>query len=153
VVERIVSGGQTGADRGALDAAIELGIETGGWVPRGRRAEDGSIPERYSALVEASSEDYDHRTKLNVRDSDATLILSHGPLSGGSELTLRSARSMQRPVLHLDLDATPRETAIQQLREWLTEVAPRTLNVAGPRASSDPLISRAARDVLLAALR
>jgi hypothetical protein len=78
LIAKIVSGGQTGADRAALDVAIGLGIATGGWVPRGRRAEDGAVPGRYVGMDETESPDYAERTRLNVRDSDATLILAFG---------------------------------------------------------------------------
>ena len=101
---KIISGGQTGADRAALDFALASGIPIGGWVPRGRLAEDGRIPERYAGLVETESADPAVRTARNVRDSDATLILSHGPLDGGSLLTHREATRAGRPVLHLDLE-------------------------------------------------
>ena len=88
-IDRIVSGGQTGADRAALDVAVELAIDCGGWVPRGRLAEDGVIPDRYAGLVEADDERPAVRTALNVRDSDATLILSHGELTGADFVTFR----------------------------------------------------------------
>ena len=104
MIERIVSGGQTGCDRAAFDAALELGIPLGGWVPRGRLDEDGVIPVRYPNLREAESADPAVRTECNVRDSDATLLISHGPLVGGSALTARLADQMGRPHLHLDLD-------------------------------------------------
>lgn len=149
---KIVSGGQTGADRAALDAALELGIEVGGWVPRGRRAEDGRIPARYPGLVETESEDPALRTARNVRDADATLLVSHGPLAGGSALTRRCAQELGRPCLHLDLDAESLADAVQRLRAWLAERAPRVLNVAGPRASGDPEIYAATRALLRAAL-
>src|SRR5687768_672118 len=89
-VMKLISGGQTGADRAALDVALELGIDHGGWVPKGRSAEDGPLPGRYR-VRETPSEDRAERTKRNVADSDATLLISHGPLTGGSELTRRSA--------------------------------------------------------------
>ena len=92
---RVISGAQTGADRDAFDAAIETGTDYGGWIPKGRLAEDGVIPEQYSNLVETDSEVYSVRTKLNVRDSDATLILSHGPLTGGSLYTEQKARNLK----------------------------------------------------------
>ena len=91
MVTKIVSGGQTGADRAALDAALEVGFATGGWIPRGRRAEDGAVPERYGNLVETESDAYEPRTELNVRDSDATVIFSFGPAFGGSALTAPSS--------------------------------------------------------------
>mgnify|MGYP003793290687 CR=1 FL=1 len=92
MIKKIVSGGQTGVDRAALDVAMQLGIPVGGWCPRGRRAEDGRIPDSYP-LREASSVNYAKRTELNVRDSDGTLILSGGPLTGGTALTESLARS------------------------------------------------------------
>lgn len=150
---RIVSGGQTGADRAALDVALALGLEVGGWVPKGRRAEDGRIPERYPNLRETDSEEPAERTLRNVRDSDATLLLSHGPLAGGSLLTLAEAQRTGRPVLHLDLDAVPASSAARRLRTWLEEHRIATLNVAGPRASEDPAIAGATAAALRAALR
>jgi len=148
IVRRIVSGAQTGADRAALDAALELGVETGGWVPRGRKAEDGVIPDRYPNLRETPGEDYETRTRWNVRDSDATLILSHGPLSGGSKFTESVAQSLGKPVLHVDLAVTPAAKAAAVIREWLSGLAGDTLNVAGPRASNDPAIYPEARNIV-----
>ena len=152
-LEKIVSGGQTGADRAALDFARANGLDVGGWVPKGRFAEDGRIPEHYLGLLEADSADPAVRTALNVRDSDATLILSHGLLAGGSLLTLQEATRTERPVLHLDLDQVSTASAAAQLRRWLATVRPRILNVAGPRASEDPRIASATEAVLRAALR
>jgi hypothetical protein len=152
LVEKIVSGGQTGADRAALDFALAGGLRVGGWVPRGRLAEDGRIPDRYAGLTETESADPAVRTARNVRDSDATLILSHGPLSGGSRFTLEEANRTGKPVLHLDLDRLPRASAAERLRRWLSEVRPAILNVAGPRASRDPRIASATAEVLAAGL-
>lgn len=149
---RIVSGGQTGADRGALDAALELGLETGGWVPRGRLAEDGVIPDRYPNLREAESGAPAVRTELNVRDADATLIVSHGALIGGTALTEKLAVQLGRPLLHLDLDRLPEPNASTALRDWLSERRPDTLNVAGARRSEDPKIHDAVRRLLVMAL-
>ena len=151
MLEKIVSGGQTGADRAALDFARATGLQTGGWVPRGRVAEDGRIPEHYVGLEETDSDDPAVRTALNVRDSDATLILSHGPLAGGSLLTFQKATRPERPVLHLDLDQVSIVSAAAQLRRWLATVRPRILNVAGPRASEDNRIASDTEAVLRAA--
>ena len=153
MVRKIVSGGQTGTDRAALDFALAHGYEVGGWVPKGRLAEDGPIPGRYPGLRESDSPDPAVRTALNVRDSDATLILSHGPLTGGSLLTFREATRAGKPVLHLDLDAIPSTQATRVLREWLASQRPNVLNVAGPRASGDPWIAEATEAVLRGALR
>ncbi len=100
-IDRIVSGVQTGADRAALDFAINHGLPHGGWCPKGRRAEDGRIPPRYQ-LVETPSKDYEQRTRWNVRDSDATLIISKSPqLTGGSAYTRRCAEQLDRHCLHV----------------------------------------------------
>jgi hypothetical protein len=147
VVRRIISGGQTGADRAALDVAIALGIEQSGWVPRGRWAEDGPLAPRYQ-VREASSSHLADRTELNVRDSDATLILSHGPLTGGSALTLFLAQERGKPVLHVDLVKHDEASATRLATVWIAEVRPAVLNVAGPRASIDPLIYDAVSRVL-----
>ena len=152
MLDKIVSGGQTGADRAALDVAIELGIATGGWVPHDRRAEDGKIPARYAGLIETETDTYEHRTALNVRDSDATLIFHYGPPSGGTALTLRLARSSSRPYLAVDLDAVSEDDAAEQVRTWLTSRGIRVLNVAGPRASREPRIAVAVANVLRRAL-
>jgi hypothetical protein len=133
----IISGGQTGADRVALDVAIELGIPHGGWVPRGRCAEDGRLDDKYQ-VQETPSGEVAERTEWNVRDADATLILSHGPLTGGSALTLALARQHRKPCLHLDLNECDESTALGEIRQWLSDVRPAILNIAGPRASTDP---------------
>jgi hypothetical protein len=142
---RIVSGGQTGVDRGALDAAVALGIECGGWCPRGRLAEDGRIPRRYP-LVECETSDYPVRTERNILDSDATLILCRGPLSGGTKLTRDLARRRGKPCLVVDL-AYP--TDAQRVRDWLVDFQVETLNVAGPRESLSAGISRQASKFLV----
>jgi hypothetical protein len=153
MLEKIVSGGQTGADRAAWDFALANGFRVGGWVPKGRVGEDGAVPKRYLGLLETDSADPAVRTALNVRDSDATLILSHGPLAGGSLFSLREATRAAKPVLHLDLDQLSLASAGLSLRRWLAAVRPRVLNVAGPRASEDPRIASATEAVLGAALR
>lgn len=121
-------------------------------MPKGRLAEDGPIPPSYPGLVETESVDPAVRTVLNVRDSDATLVLSHGPLAGGSLLAFEEATASGKPVLHLDLDDVSRDAAAELLRGWLVEVRPGTLNVAGPRASEDPAIAAATGALLRSAL-
>ena len=147
-IRKIISGGQTGVDRAALDAAIELGIACGGWCPKGRPSEQGPIPDHYP-LTETPSADPAQRTEWNVRDADATLIIARGKLTGGAALTRRLARSTERPCLVID-DAG--ETSAAAVRAWLNEHAVRTLNVAGPRASTDPQIYELARQLLRSAL-
>lgn len=149
IPERIVSGGQTGADRAALDAAGELGIPSGGWVPKGRRAEDGPIPTRYEGLRETSSDSYEERTELNVRDSNATVVFTIGPPTGGSAFTSALARATGKPLLEIDLANCPPEEAAARLRAWLEGVSPRILNVAGQRESSAPGIARTVTQILL----
>lgn len=145
----IVSGGQTGVDRAALDTALQLGLHCGGWCPRGRRAEDGPIPERYP-LRETPTASYPQRTEWNVRDSDGTLVLHRGRLRGGTALTLRLARRLGRPALAVDLSAAPRAEAV---REWIRREGIATLNVAGPRESEQPGIHAQAAAFLRRLLR
>lgn len=143
--DRVISGGQTGVDRGALDAAMELDLPHGGWCPRGRLSEDGAIPPRYR-LTELDSPDYRERTERNVVDSDATLILSPARPTGGTELTRRFARRHARP----HLVASPYDPGAEQtVRDWLDAFRPATLNVAGPRESNHPGVARAVREFLL----
>ncbi len=149
MIERIISGGQTGADRGALDAAIAAGVPHGGSCPRGRRAEDGPIPDRYN-LVETASREYAARTAANVCAADATLLVTRGRPRGGSALTAEIARQRGAPLCHIDLDREPDPAAA--LVSFLRSRAPRTLNVAGPRESNCPGISRDTRALLLDAL-
>ncbi|MBU4273516.1 MAG: putative molybdenum carrier protein [Planctomycetes bacterium] len=146
---KIISGGQTGVDRGALDAAIELGMNHGGWCPQGRTAEDGRIPDRYE-LRETDSSDYPVRTERNVLDGDATLILCRCPLSGGTELTLRLAEQHRRPRLVVDLDGGVEPA---EVRRWLEDNAVEVLNVAGPRESQSPGIADRAREFLVRMFR
>lgn len=147
-IQKVVSGGQTGADRAALDAAMEAGIHYGGWVPKGRLAEDGKIPVGYDSLTECDSRDYVARTELNVENSDATLIVSHGPLTGGSKLTQDLCRKHRRPYLHIDLRELDESEAAEELSDWLRTIGCRVLNVAGPRASEDPNIYGAVKRLL-----
>lgn len=147
----IVSGGQTGADRAALDFAIEHGIPHGGWCPRGRLAEDGPIPPQYQ-LRETPSRKYALRTEWNVRDSDATVVFSIAASpQGGTKLTLDLARRLGKPVLHLSRDRGQAD-ADSQIREFITEHAVRILNVAGPRASQEPEIDAFVVHVLQSSL-
>lgn len=146
---KIVSGGQTGADRAALDAAITLDLPYGGWLPRGRKTEDGSLPLHYM-LQEMDSENYRDRTEQNVIDSDGTLIATYGPLTGGSALTESMTLLHDRPCLILDFELVPDDKAVIALETWLKRYAVKTLNVAGPRTSKEPRIYQAVCDLLLA---
>lgn len=136
---KIISGGQTGADRAALDVAIELGIPHGGWVPKGRKTEDGRLGEKYM-LKETTAIDYAQRTEFNILDSDATLIISHGKIKGGTALTQQLAAKHHRPCLHIDLDTIEVYQAIEIIDTWINTRGIQVLNVAGPRSSEDPHI-------------
>ena len=142
--KKIISGGQAGVDRAALDAAITFDIPHGGWCPRGRIAEDGRIPDRYR-LMETDSSDYAVRTEQNVLDADATLILCRGEPRGGTLLTIRLAQRHGRPHRVVDLDRPARP---EDVCDWLSANEVDLLNVAGPRESQSPGIAAAAEEFL-----
>jgi hypothetical protein len=148
----IVSGGQAGADRAALDFAIAAGLPHDGWCPRGRLAEDGPLAARY-ALRETETDRYAERTRLNVRGSDGTVVLTLMPeLTGGTKLTAEIAAELSKPLLHLCAAATgPLEAAVS-LRQFIAEHRIARLNVAGPRASQEPQIGAFVQAVLSSAL-
>jgi hypothetical protein len=139
-IDKIISGGQTGADRAAFDFALEKGIEIGGFVPRERWAEDGEISPQYPNLLETRAKNPARRTELNVKYSDATLILSHGKLTGGSRKTRQLAEKLNKPFLHLDFDEMNLDEAVFKAKRWLESVNCQELNIAGARASKDPRI-------------
>ena len=147
MLKKIISGGQTGADQAALDVAIQLGIPHGGWIPKGRITEKGTLPDKY-LLREMPDSSYARRTEQNVIDSDGTLIISHGSLTGGSELTLKFAQKHNRPWLHLNLNRMLAVRAAHQMNIWLKKHDIQVLNVAGPRASHDPLIYEATANII-----
>jgi hypothetical protein len=136
-LKKIVSGGQTGADRAALDAARHARLETGGFVPAGRWTEDGPIPATYTGLTETESGDPAARTRLNVVNSDATLVFTHGPPVGGTKLTIAFAKELEKPLLHIDLSNIDPDKAVAEAAEWLRSNKIGILNVAGPRASEE----------------
>ena len=139
MIKRIISGGQTGADRAALDFAIKMDLPHGGWVPKGRMAEDGPLPEKYQ-LQEMPTQNYPKRTEQNVIDSDGTLIITHGNLTGGSRLTKEFAENQKKPCLNVDLNQMVEYEAAVHIDDWAQELGIEVLNVAGPRASKDPEI-------------
>ncbi len=118
MITKIISGGQTGADRGGLDAAIHCDLPHGGWCPRGRIAEDGVIPSKYQ-LNEMASPEYLPRTKANVFDSDTTVIFTYGPLKGGSLKTATYAHHLEKPWHEVDLSRTTTKAAIREIMRWL----------------------------------
>ena len=144
---KIISGGQTGVERAALDVAIKHKIPHGGWVPKGRLAEDGIIPAKYD-LKEILLENHPLQTEQNVIESDGTLIISHGPLTGGPAMHVKIALKHRRPNLHIDLDDTEIFMASVLILNWLKANRIETLNVAGPRLSEDPRIYRHVKAVL-----
>ncbi len=164
-ITHIVSGGQTGADRGGLDVAIELGIPHGGWCPKGRKAEDGPIPDKYR-LEEMGTDSYVARTEANVVNSDATIVFANKRATGGSLQTLEFCRKHGKPYLHIALEDVSRERAVEKLLAWLSgdpaynayedyEARPSAecvLNVAGSRESESPGIRQQVRDIMLGAL-
>jgi hypothetical protein len=147
MIQKIISGGQTGADRAALDFAIKHNLPYGGWVPKGRKTEDGTLPEKYH-LQEMPTGQYSKRTEQNILDSDGTLILSHGLLTGGSALTTSFAERHRKPWIHIDLQTTPSPEAARMIQEWIGRNGIKIMNVAGPRKSKDPTIYQAVMELL-----
>ena len=152
ILEKIISGGQTGADQGALDGAIACGFPHGGSIPAGRKTEAGMLPLSYR-MTELESDSYSDRTEQNVIDGDGTLILSHGPLTGGSALTEKIAQRLQKPCLHLDFSRLDLGEAGATAAAWVEASDIKVLNVAGPRASSDPRIYEITRDLIILLLQ
>jgi hypothetical protein len=154
-VTRIISGGQTGVDRGALLAARDLGLMRGGWAPRGWRAEDGAIPAEFrDGMKESRAWYYPYRTRLNVEDGDGTLVLSFEELTAdsGSMLTTQIARKLGKRCLHMTIDKMQHSVGAAIVRGWLMGSEIRVLNVAGPRESKAPGIQEQSRAVLVALL-
>jgi len=138
-IPKIVSGGQTGADRAALDWALSHCVPCGGWCPKGRKAEDGPIDAKYP-LKETPSASYLQRTEWNVRDSDATVLFSiESKLTGGSLKTVEFARAHNKHCLHL---RARDQAAAERLKAFVEEHGVKVLNVAGPRASKEPEVGQ-----------
>ena len=149
---KIISGGQTGVDRGALDAALEAGIDCGGTCPAGRKAEDGVIPEKYP-LTAFNSTVYSNRTRQNVIDSDATLIIHFGQLQGGTAFTRQCCIDENKPYLVLDASMADQDDLIQHILNFIRQNRIQVLNVAGPRASKVPSAQEKTRILLKAVLQ
>lgn len=146
MISKIISGGQTGVDRAALDAAMALNIKHGGWCPKGRLAEDGIIPERY-ALTETSSNIYQQRTRMNVRDADATLIIIKNGIWGtGTNFTKNVCNELKKVFFLIDVDKV---AEVDKIRLWLNSHNINILNVAGNRESTTPGIYDCAFNLLL----
>ena len=164
-ITQLISGGQTGADRGGLEAALYCKVPHGGWCPKGRLAEDGPIPDKY-LLQEMTTKDYLRRTEANVVDSDATVVFTYGLPSGGSLRTVEFARKHAKPYEQVDLLHTSRETAVKTLADWLggdgendyedyEAIPPGSciLNVAGSRESKAPDIELLVMQIMIDVLR
>jgi hypothetical protein len=139
MIKKIISGGQTGADRAALDFALKYYIPYGGWIPKGRIAEDGPLPEKYQ-LQEMPTASYPKRTEQNVIDSDGTLIFSRGKPTGGTDYTRKMVLKHKKQLLHIDLNLRTSYDAAHLLSSWIDLQHIKILNVAGPRASKDQAI-------------
>jgi hypothetical protein len=135
-VKKIISGGQTGADIAGVDAAISCGIPYGGWLPKGRKTENGTVPEKYTDFYVMTRGGYPKRTEQNVIDSDGTVIFTYGKLTGGSSLTKKYAVKNNRPWLHIDLES--RKDPVLKIKDWIIEWDIKVLNVAGKSASKAP---------------
>ncbi len=144
---RIVTGGQTGADRGALQAALDRGVPCGGWCPDGRQAEDGEIP-AFFPVRELPGGDYAERTVRNARDADAICVVRFGETDPGSKLATAACRREDKPYLYLDAHETEADDAAMQLLEFVKSNNVKTLNVSGPRASLHPAAEAWTRAVL-----
>lgn len=134
---KIISGGQTGVDRAALDVALEMNVEHGGWCPKGRLAEDGCIKNRY-CLRETKTSDYETRTEKNVTSSDGTLVISRQKPNGGTLLTIIYSAQHGKPVLLVSPKSAQSTAGIKKTIDWIKLNNIKVLNVAGPRASKDP---------------
>ena len=148
MIKKIVSEGQTGADRAGLDVAIRWGFPYGGWCPKGRKAEDGIIGGQYQ-LIETPSASYLQRTERNVRDSDATVIFTIAPtLTGGSKRTAEFAEKHKKPWIHLTQRSSSYESPALLLQQFITDNGVETLNVAGTRGSKEPGVWKFAYETL-----
>jgi len=151
--EKIISGGQTGVEQGALDAALEFSFPCGGWCPKGRKSENGRIPDKYP-LKEYPSPDYSTIIEANVKNSDGTLIFTYGPLDNESTLTIEFVKKYGRPCRVIDLKQTSPEDAVKKVftgwiyQEWLIS----DLNVRGPRESKYPGIQETVKKIMTKAI-
>src|SRR5210317_1097560 len=140
MLKKMISGGQTGADRAALDFALKFNIPHGGWIPKGRIAEDGPLPDKYQ-LQEMPTASYSERTEQNVIDSDGTVIFSRGKPTGGTEYTRKMVLKHKRHLVHIDLKLQTSYDAAYEILSTIEFYHIKILNVAGPRASKDPAIN------------
>jgi len=147
MIKKIISGGQTGADRAALDTAIKFNISYGGWIPEGRKTEDGPLSQRYR-MDEMPTDSYPKRTKQNIMDSHGTIIISRGTLTGGSLLTQQLASKLKKPCCHIDLFELDEFGAAIVINSFIADYDIEIINIAGPRAGKDPFIYNSVKTVL-----
>jgi hypothetical protein len=136
MLKKIISGGQIGADQGALDAAIKYNFPHGGWIQKGRKTQSGILPDKYK-LEEMSVAGYKDRIEQNVIGSDGTVIISHGDLSGGADYSMKMTKRHKRLTIHIDLKETPAFIAASKINTWIIENNIEVLNVTGSRTSED----------------
>jgi hypothetical protein len=151
MIKKIISGGQVGADQGALDVAIKYGIPHGGWIQKGRKTQGGVLPPKYQ-LKEMSTASFKDRIEQNVIDSHGSVIISHGTLTGGADYCLKMAQKHDRPCLHIDLNTISEFTAASRLNAWIKENDIEVLNVNGSRTSEDSNIYKNTMDIIEAAV-
>ena len=147
MVKKIISGGQIGADQAALDVAIKLAIPHGGWIQKGRKTQSGTLPDKYK-LQEMPTASYIKRIEQNVINSDGTLIISHGRLTGGPDHSRKMVLKYKRQLLHVDLSQIEAFQAAKLINAWISLHHIKILNITGPRTSEDPKIYKAAMDIL-----
>lgn len=149
---KIISGGQTGIDRAALDFAIERGMEYGGWVPKDRLAEDGRVPSKYMGMTECPLKGYPPRTRANIAEADATVVFVAGLLNDepGCLLTINVCKELRKPCYVINLKGSDDIAAADFLWVFLLENDPKVLNVAGTRGSKKPDVEKAKRILGLA---
>jgi len=139
MLKKIISGGQTGADRAALAFALKFNIPHGGWIPKGRIAEDGPLPDKYQ-LQEMPTASYPARTEQNVIDSNGTVIFSRGAPTGGTDHTRKMVLKHKKQLVHIDLKLKTSYDAAYRILSWIEFYHINILNVAGPRPSKDPAV-------------
>ena len=147
MIKKIISGGQVGADQGALDVAIKYGIPHGGWIQKGRKTQSGLLPPKYH-LKEMSTPSFKDRIEQNVIDSHGSVIITHGTLTGGADYCLKMAQKHDRPFLHIDLNTLSEFTAASKLNAWIKENDIEVLNVNGSRTSEDSNIYKNTIDII-----
>ena len=152
IFSKIISGGQTGTDQGALDAALELNHPCGGWCPKGRQSETGPIPKKYPLKVHNSA-GYRARTETSAHESDGTLIFTHGKPIGGTKLTIDLFHKYKKPVFIVDFHSDPVHKITEQAFHWGLQNKIHTLNVAGPKEKSFPKTQKKVKAIILEILK